>query len=188
MATHTHPHPHTHTHIQKEGAWRRKKKQQQKETLCVCKVFRLFCKKCRSFEFMILNTHTQQRLNSRFIHMAAGWPPIRSLHTLHIHLNSPAECVYVCDLLAYSLCPLCCTFAASLNMEINLEILVYFSPLTDLSIQEHENKNVVLPCPVNEDKCGKLHSLNWFKGDDRIAAMLLGDSNVTSVNDEFKNR
>lgn len=73
-------------------------------------------------------------------------------------------------------------------MEINLEILVYFSPLTDLSIQEHENKNVVLPCPVNEDKCGKLHSLNWFKGDDRIAAMLLGDSNVTSVNDEFKNR
>lgn len=70
-------------------------------------------------------------------------------------------------------------------MKINLETLVF---LTDLSIQEHENKNVVLPCPVNEDKCGKLHSLNWFKGDDRIAAMLLGDSNVTSVNDEFKNR
>lgn len=89
------------------------------------------------------------------------------------------------DLLNYSLCPLCCTFAASLNMKINLETLVF---LTDLSIQEHENKNVVLPCPVNEDKCGKLHSLNWFKGDDRIAAMLLGDSNVTSVNDEFKNR
>ncbi|TDG39892.1 hypothetical protein AWZ03_013686, partial [Drosophila navojoa] len=56
------------------------------------------------------------------------------------------------------------------------------------TISEHENKNVVLPCPVNEQKCGKLHSLNWFKGDDRIAAMLLGDSNVTSVNDEFKNR
>ncbi|EDW79217.2 LOW QUALITY PROTEIN: uncharacterized protein Dwil_GK12999 [Drosophila willistoni] len=58
----------------------------------------------------------------------------------------------------------------------------------DRTISEHESKNVVLPCPVNEQKCGKLHSLNWFKGDGRIAAMLLGDSNVTSVNKEFENR
>ncbi|XP_060661004.1 uncharacterized protein LOC132794519 isoform X5 [Drosophila nasuta] len=69
-----------------------------------------------------------------------------------------------------------------------LAIVAHVSGEIDRTIQEHENKNVVLPCPVNEEKCGKLHSLNWFKGDGRIAAMLLGDSNVTSVNDEFKNR
>ncbi|XP_030572924.1 uncharacterized protein LOC115771379 [Drosophila novamexicana] len=69
-----------------------------------------------------------------------------------------------------------------------LTVVAHVSAQIDRTISEHENKNVVLPCPVNEQKCGKLHSLNWFKGDDRIAAMLLGDSNVTSVNDEFKNR
>ncbi|KAH8394058.1 hypothetical protein KR200_007930, partial [Drosophila serrata] len=58
----------------------------------------------------------------------------------------------------------------------------------DQIISEQENKPVVLQCPVNEDKCGKLHSLNWFKGDDRIAAMLLGENNATSVNKDFEER
>lgn len=119
---------HTHAHTRKEGAWRGEKKQQQKETLCVCKVFGVFCKKCRSFEFMILNTHTQQRLNSRFIHMAAPPSPLFAPNTfIWIALQ------WGCDLLAYSLCPLCCTFAASLNMEINLEFLAYSSPLLQIS-------------------------------------------------------
>ncbi|ALC44604.1 nrm [Drosophila busckii] len=69
-----------------------------------------------------------------------------------------------------------------------LAFVTHVSAQIDHSISEHENKNVVLPCPVNEQKCGKLHSLNWFKGDDRIVAMLLDDSNATSVNEEFKNR
>ncbi|XP_032573485.1 uncharacterized protein LOC6620129 isoform X3 [Drosophila sechellia] len=58
----------------------------------------------------------------------------------------------------------------------------------DTTISQQESQSVVLPCPVDAEKCGKLHSLNWFKGDDRIAAMLLGDSNVTSVNKEFDER
>ncbi|KAH8286528.1 hypothetical protein KR054_010889, partial [Drosophila jambulina] len=58
----------------------------------------------------------------------------------------------------------------------------------DQEISEQESKSVVLQCPVNEDKCGKLHSLNWFKGDNRIAAMLLGENNVTSVNKDFEER
>ncbi|KAH8322053.1 hypothetical protein KR059_001059, partial [Drosophila kikkawai] len=58
----------------------------------------------------------------------------------------------------------------------------------DEIISEQESKSVVLQCPVNEDKCGKLHSLNWFKGDDRIAAMLLGENNATSVNKDFEER
>ncbi|KAH8233853.1 hypothetical protein KR032_000185, partial [Drosophila birchii] len=58
----------------------------------------------------------------------------------------------------------------------------------DNIISEQESKSVVLQCPVNEDKCGKIHSLNWFKGDDRIAAMLLGENNATSVNKKFKER
>ncbi|XP_054086404.1 uncharacterized protein LOC105214792 isoform X5 [Zeugodacus cucurbitae] len=58
----------------------------------------------------------------------------------------------------------------------------------DETLSEHEGKSVVIPCPVNKAKCGDLHSINWFKGDDRIAAMLLGDSNVTSVSDEYANR
>ncbi|XP_041448121.1 uncharacterized protein LOC111077461 isoform X3 [Drosophila obscura] len=69
-----------------------------------------------------------------------------------------------------------------------LAFVGHVSAQFDRTISEQESKSVVLPCPVNEEKCGKLHSLNWFKGDDRIAAMLLGDSNVTSVNKEFEDR
>ncbi|XP_041674184.1 uncharacterized protein LOC108118341 isoform X5 [Drosophila eugracilis] len=58
----------------------------------------------------------------------------------------------------------------------------------DTTISQLESQSVVLPCPVNIDKCGQLHSLNWFKGDNRIAAMLLGDSNVTNVNKQFDKR
>ncbi|KAM7357581.1 neuromusculin isoform 3-T4 [Cochliomyia hominivorax] len=58
----------------------------------------------------------------------------------------------------------------------------------DQIISEQEGKTVIVPCPVNKDKCGELHSLNWFKGDNRIAAMLLDDSNVTSVAEEFEDR
>jgi len=64
-------------------------------------------------------------------------------------------------------------------------VVVFF---LDTTISQQESQSVVLPCPVDAEKCGKLHSLNWFKGDDRIAAMLLGDSNVTSVNKEFDER
>lgn len=64
----------------------------------------------------------------------------------------------------------------------------YSCYILDQTISEQESKSVVLQCPVNEDKCGKLHSLNWFKGDDRIAAMLLGENNATSVNKEFEGR
>ncbi|KAH8258880.1 hypothetical protein KR038_011496 [Drosophila bunnanda] len=63
-----------------------------------------------------------------------------------------------------------------------------FILISDQIISEQESKSVVLQCPVNEDKCGKLHSLNWFKGDDRIAAMLLGENNATSVNKDFEER
>ncbi|XP_050742543.1 uncharacterized protein LOC108030804 isoform X3 [Drosophila biarmipes] len=62
------------------------------------------------------------------------------------------------------------------------------SAQVDTTISRQESLSVELPCPVNVDKCGKLHSLNWFKGDDRIAAMLLGESNVTSVDKEFDKR
>ncbi|XP_059224059.1 uncharacterized protein LOC106090474 isoform X4 [Stomoxys calcitrans] len=58
----------------------------------------------------------------------------------------------------------------------------------DQVITEKEGQTVVVPCPVNKDKCGELHSLNWFKGDNRIAAMLLDDSNVTSVAEGFEDR
>ncbi|XP_067643045.1 uncharacterized protein nrm isoform X2 [Eurosta solidaginis] len=71
---------------------------------------------------------------------------------------------------------------------LTLACLSQVQAAIDESISEHEGKSVVIPCPVNKDKCGNLHSINWFKGDDRIAAMLLGDSNVTSVSDEFANR
>ncbi|XP_075164374.1 neuromusculin isoform X2 [Haematobia irritans] len=58
----------------------------------------------------------------------------------------------------------------------------------DQVISEKEGQTVVVPCPVNKDKCGELHSLNWFKGDNRIAAMLLDDSNVTSVAEGYEDR
>ncbi|EDV52815.2 uncharacterized protein Dere_GG16293, isoform G [Drosophila erecta] len=77
---------------------------------------------------------------------------------------------------------------------LSLVLLLFFalvdstSAQVDTTISQQESHSVVLPCPVNAEKCGKLHSLNWFKGDERIAAMLLGDSNVTSVNKEFDER
>ncbi|XP_041564226.1 uncharacterized protein LOC108136874 isoform X9 [Drosophila elegans] len=76
----------------------------------------------------------------------------------------------------------------SLVLLLCLSLIGRVSAQVDTTISEQESQSVVLPCPVNEDKCGKLHSLNWFKGDDRIAAMLLGDNNVTSVNKEFEER
>ncbi|XP_070141225.1 uncharacterized protein nrm isoform X1 [Drosophila kikkawai] len=69
-----------------------------------------------------------------------------------------------------------------------LALIHQTSAQIDQIISEQESKSVVLQCPVNEDKCGKLHSLNWFKGDDRIAAMLLGENNATSVNKDFEER
>ncbi|BFF98746.1 uncharacterized protein DMAD_06817 [Drosophila madeirensis] len=86
----------------------------------------------------------------------------------------------------------CRTMPLQLQLQLLLLLCLAFvghvSAQFDRTISEQESKSVVLPCPVNEEKCGKLHSLNWFKGDDRIAAMLLGDSNVTSVNKEFEDR
>ncbi|KRK05643.1 uncharacterized protein Dyak_GE28853 [Drosophila yakuba] len=84
--------------------------------------------------------------------------------------------------------------AESSPISLSLVLLLFFalvdstSAQVDTTISQQESQSVVLPCPVNSEKCGKLHSLNWFKGDARIAAMLLGDSNVTSVNKEFDER
>ncbi|KMZ01274.1 uncharacterized protein LOC6739169 isoform X8 [Drosophila simulans] len=76
----------------------------------------------------------------------------------------------------------------SLVLLLCLALVDSSSAQVDTTISQQESQSVVLPCPVDAEKCGKLHSLNWFKGDDRIAAMLLGDSNVTSVNKEFDER
>ncbi|XP_044314289.1 uncharacterized protein LOC108040062 isoform X9 [Drosophila rhopaloa] len=78
--------------------------------------------------------------------------------------------------------------SVSLVLLLCLSLVGHTSAQVDTTISEQESHSVFLPCPVNVDKCGKLHSLNWFKGDDRIAAMLLGDNNVTSVNKEFEER
>ncbi|XP_070071317.1 uncharacterized protein nrm isoform X7 [Drosophila takahashii] len=78
--------------------------------------------------------------------------------------------------------------STSLVLLVFLALFGHSSAQVDTTISQQESFSVVLPCPVNVDKCGKLHSLNWFKGDDRIAAMLLGESNVTSVNKEFDER
>ncbi|KAI9581462.1 hypothetical protein GQX74_012787 [Glossina fuscipes] len=76
------------------------------------------------------------------------------------------------------------------TLDIIYSWLVFTRPrvASDQVISEQEGKTVIVPCPVNREKCGELHSLNWFKGDNRIAAMLLDDSNVTSVAAEFEDR
>ncbi|XP_055855843.1 hemicentin-1 isoform X5 [Episyrphus balteatus] len=56
------------------------------------------------------------------------------------------------------------------------------------TISEHVGKTVELPCPMNMTVCGALHSINWFKGETRIAAVLLDDSNITSVSEGYKDR
>nr|NP_001246891.1 neuromusculin, isoform F [Drosophila melanogaster]AFH04562.1 neuromusculin, isoform F [Drosophila melanogaster]AHA95700.1 FI21256p1 [Drosophila melanogaster] len=80
------------------------------------------------------------------------------------------------------------SISLSLVLVLCLALVDSSTAQVDTTISQQESQSVVLPCPVDAEKCGKLHSLNWFKGDDRIAAMLLGDSNVTSVNKEFDER
>lgn len=75
---------------------------------------------------------------------------------------------------------------AGFEFEINFFLLLPLFP--DDIIREKQGQTVYVPCPVNKEKCGELHSLNWFKGDNRIAAMLLDDSNVTSVADGYEDR
>ncbi|KAL5292690.1 nrm family protein [Megaselia abdita] len=58
---------------------------------------------------------------------------------------------------------------------------------TDETISEREGNTVELTCPVDIDACGDLHSLNWFKGEQRIA-VFLHDENSTNIISEYKDR
>lgn len=79
------PRHHCYTHTQKKQHEEWKKKQQQKETLCACKVFGVLCKKCRSFEFMILMHTTTLRCRATWIAALFIWLPT----DLHLHHTTP---------------------------------------------------------------------------------------------------
>ncbi|XP_055381651.1 putative uncharacterized protein DDB_G0282133 isoform X7 [Condylostylus longicornis] len=57
----------------------------------------------------------------------------------------------------------------------------------DKTIKQQKGRTVVLECPIDGEACGDLHSLNWFKGDTRIA-VILGGVNVSSVIPEYSER
>lgn len=88
--------PHTHIYTKRRSMKKRKETATERNVVCLQGVQGVLQKVSFFWIYDTEHTHTKQRLNSRFIHMAAGWPPSPSLHTQHMHLNSPAECVCVC--------------------------------------------------------------------------------------------
>lgn len=66
-------------------------------------------------------------------------------------------------------------------------IIFLYLLFSDETISEREGNTVTLTCPVDIDSCGDLHSLNWFKGEQRIA-VFLHDENSTNIISEYKDR
>lgn len=82
------------------------------------------------------------------------------------------------------------TIVAVILRVVNNDVLLKFFSIiffSDETISEREGNTVVLTCPVDIDSCGDLHSLNWFKGEQRIA-VFLHDENSTNIISEYKDR
>lgn len=45
----------------------------------------------------------------------------------------------------------------------------------------------MLTCPIDVTSCGELHSVKWFKGNDRVA-VVSGDGTVENVEGQYSGR
>lgn len=52
-----------------------------------------------------------------------------------------------------------------------------FSPRTE-EISKLRGHTATLECPIDVKSCGNLHSLKWFKGDDRVALVTASGTSV----------
>lgn len=66
-----------------------------------------------------------------------------------------------------------------------LFIFLFF--FTDESVSIFRGQPGTLTCPIDVKSCGELHSVKWFKGNERIA-VLSGSGEVANVEGEFFGR
>lgn len=62
-----------------------------------------------------------------------------------------------------------------------------FYLISDESISTLRGQSVVLTCPIDVTSCGELHSVKWFKGNDRVA-VVSGDGTVENVEGQYSGR
>ncbi|XP_037031705.1 hemicentin-2 isoform X7 [Bradysia coprophila] len=57
----------------------------------------------------------------------------------------------------------------------------------DETVSTLRGQSVVLTCPIDITSCGDLHSVKWFKGNERVA-VVSGDGDVSNVEGQFTGR
>lgn len=55
-----------------------------------------------------------------------------------------------------------------------------FFCITDKTISKSRGHTVALECPIDVQSCGNLHSVKWFRGNDRVA-VVSGNGSLTHV-------
>lgn len=63
----------------------------------------------------------------------------------------------------------------------------FFFYIPDETVSTLRGQSVVLTCPIDITSCGDLHSVKWFKGNDRVA-VVSGDGDVSNVEGQFTGR
>ena len=54
-------------------------------------------------------------------------------------------------------------------------------------VSKLRGESVVLTCPIDVTSCGELHSVKWFKGNERVA-VVSGDGTVENVESQYSGR
>lgn len=69
----------------------------------------------------------------------------------------------------------------------NFYLFIFILFFTDESVSIFRGQPGTLTCPIDVKSCGELHSVKWFKGNERIA-VLSGSGEVANVEGEFVGR
>lgn len=62
-----------------------------------------------------------------------------------------------------------------------------FHFISDKTISKSRGHTVTLECPIDVQSCGSLHSLKWFRGNDRVA-LVPGDGSTANVEGPYSGR
>ncbi|KAJ6649402.1 hypothetical protein Bhyg_04636 [Pseudolycoriella hygida] len=73
------------------------------------------------------------------------------------------------------------------KITFNRERSVYMLIITGETVSTLRGQSVVLTCPIDITSCGDLHSVKWFKGNDRVA-VVSGDGDVSNVEGQYTER
>lgn len=67
------------------------------------------------------------------------------------------------------------------------QFFYFYCSISDDILVKTRGQSVTLECPLDVNACGELHSVKWFKGNDRIA-VVSGDGGVANVEGELQGR